>query len=329
MDINKIIISRRDFQSNDVNKNVFVSQDRLEDYDANDIYDLTVDIKGNVYLTDPVQHVVIKVSNQNEIEIFAGELGTSGNNGSSTVSRLNARFNTPKGIDCDMFGNIYIADSGNNQIRKIDMFGNVSLVAGDSDGEAGYSGGFNGKLNAPNDVVVNNDIVYIADQSNHAIRMARSNSREVYTIAGDGTPGDGKRFNSPVSLAVNKGGQIFVADRGNFKIKMISNGNVYSYAGTGVEGAISGKGNPAQFSNLKFMTSDKYNNLYVTDHNPVSGSRLLRVDSDGSSYLIKSFEEPIAGFEFNAHNQVYVAVTDVTLGLYVIGNIVIGNAVIQ
>jgi len=81
------------------------------------------DWSGNIYLSDPEKHIIIKVTEGGDVKLFAGLTGVSGTtNGNGNA----ARFNEPMGIACDRSGNIYVADTGNNQIRRIDPDRNVS-----------------------------------------------------------------------------------------------------------------------------------------------------------------------------------------------------------
>ena len=91
---------------------------------------ICTDNSGNIYVSDMDQHVILKVDEGGRISVYAGEAGTSGRNGTLTkVAALTARFNTPKGLACDASGNVYVADSGNNQVRVIHQ-GYVSHLEG-------------------------------------------------------------------------------------------------------------------------------------------------------------------------------------------------------
>jgi len=197
---------------------------------------MCADKSGNIYVADDEQHVIIKVNESGKINTLAGLAGTSGNNTAlQKVAAASARFNQPKGLACDNTGNIYVADYGNNQIRKIAQDGYVSTFAGNGATTSGLVDATLDALQAqfshPSDVAVDNSgVVYVADTDNHAIRRIWGGN--VLTIAG-GALGDGENvrasnitgvnalFSSPGALTVDAKGNIFIADTGNNKIKKI------------------------------------------------------------------------------------------------------------
>lgn len=332
---NKIVALNRGYISNTINKSIFSENSKLTEIGANDIFDICRDKNGNIYATDPVAHIVIKISSDDKVVLWAGSAGDSGSNGADVVSRENARFNNPVGIDCDEVGNVYVADAGNNQIRKIDTQGRVSLVAGSPIGDSGFVNGEEGLLNAPNDIVVQSNNVYIADTGNHAVRFIRSGVQGLYTLCGDGTPGDESgivgKLNNPVSLAISKNGIIYINDRGNFKIKKyLSDVGLRNFSGTGVRGSASGSGVPSQYLDLKFIVTEGDEAIYVVDYDQATGGRLLRVNADGVSYVVRNFAAtPVGGVCTDFAGRLFVSITDYSDQLYVIGNLIIGIAVIQ
>jgi hypothetical protein len=335
MSVNRIVALNRGYVSNQVNKSVFSSNEKLSAVGADDIFDICRDKNGNIYATDPVANIIVKISSDDKVIVWAGQAGVSGNNGNTIVKREDALFNAPVGIDCDEVGNVYVADSGNNQIRKISTEGRVSVVAGDPDGASGFTNGVAGLLNAPNDVVVQMNNIYIADTGNHAVRFIRSGVRGLSTLCGNGTSGDSTgtygQLNEPVSLSISKNGHIFINDRGNFKIKKyISDVGLRNFSGTGVRGRVSGKGVPSQYLDLQFIVTEGNEAIYVVDYDQSTGSRLLRVDAGGTAYEIKDFDgRPLGGICTDYSGKLFASITDYADELYVIGNIVIGLAVIQ
>lgn len=186
-----------------------------------------------------------------------------------------ARFSIPAGIARDTNGNLYLADSGNNTIRKITPDGFVSTLAG----LAGNSGtndgtGAGARFNSPYDVAVGGDgTVYVADANNHVIR-AISPTGVVSTLAGlAGTPGkvngagSAARFNSPRGIVVDSSNNVYVADTSNDAIRKITPAGVVStFAGTlGSPGTNDATGTSAGFNLPIGLTMDGAGNLYVAD----------------------------------------------------------------
>lgn len=176
---------------------------------------------------------------------FTTIAGKSLSSGYADGAGTEARFNNPQGLACDGAGNLYVADSGNNAIRKISPDGIVTTLAG---GQAGTADGYGtaAQFNSPTDLAVNaQGFIYISDTSNCAIREL-SPSGYVGTIAGfdhqsgaiDG-PAYQARFGRPAGVAIGSHGEIYVADigAGNGAIRMILSRRVSTLdLGTGVGG---------------------------------------------------------------------------------------------
>jgi DNA-binding beta-propeller fold protein YncE len=146
-----------------------------------------------------------------------------------------AGLNYPQGIAVDSAGNILIADSQDHRIRKVTPDGIITTVAGSSPlpGPGGFSGdggpALNAQLNYPTDVAVDRTgNLYIADSSNNRIRKV-SPDGIISTIAGNGTAGysgdcglaTSASFSFPSALAVDAGGNIYVADSGNNAVRIL------------------------------------------------------------------------------------------------------------
>lgn len=304
---------------------VFVGDEALEAVGSSAIGSVATDRSGNIYFTDFEEHAVYKVSSDGSVSLLAGLPGTSGINGTQTnVAAGDARFNAPKGITVDKSGNIYVADSGNNQIRMI--AGNrVSFVAGSATGASGNDDGVgdDATFDTPWDVSVDNSgVLWVADLGNHSVRRIKDGN--VYTYAG-GVSGDkenvlnnaGDIFNGPTSVAANKRGDVLVADAGNNKVKKIDQaGKVYLHSGSGDAGTSLGTGLTRQFTceyeGLVGIHTDA-NTSYVIDSDGAESARLLRLDANGVPSLIFEFDadtgaEGLVGVAIDRNQDIILAI---------------------
>lgn len=184
----------------------------------------------------------------------------------------NATFSEVGGVAKDSTGNVYVADSGNNAIRKISPTGVVSTLAGN--GSRGLINGIGNAatFNYPMGVAVDSTgIIYVADTGNHVIRKI-STSGVVSTFAGSGSigfingTGSNASFNTPSGLAVDRSGAVFVADKYNHAIRKITpSGVVSTFAGTGVDGFANGIGTAASFFYPSGVAVDIAGNVFVAD----------------------------------------------------------------
>jgi sugar lactone lactonase YvrE len=211
---------------------------------------------------------------------FAG----SGTNGFANGTGNSAVFSSLSQIAIDNSGNIYIADSGNHRIRKITSSGVVSTLAGS--GVAGFANGTSSvaKFWNPSGVAVDsNGNVYVADTSNHLIRKITT-SGVVSTFAGTGSSGyaDGTiaQFNTPLGLAVDTNGNVYVADQQNYRVRKITPAGVVStLAGSGINGFADGIGTAAKFSLFEHIAVDAAGNIYVADD---YNNRIRKITSTGT-----------------------------------------------
>jgi sugar lactone lactonase YvrE len=253
----------------------------------NDVMGLAVDATGNVYAADSGNHTIRRITPEGVVTTIAGLAGASG---SSDGSGSSARFSGPHGIAVDRSGNLFVADSFNSTVRRIDPSGVVTTVAGNAgeDGGIADGSGSSARFNAPLGVAVGaDDTIYVADTFNHTIRTISSEG-VVETIAGrpnepgsnDGS-GSAARFFRPYDVAVDASGIVYVADSWNHTIRRITpDGVVTTLAGLpGVMGSADGKGAAARFAFPKGIAVDLAGKVYVSD----SGNGTIRtITSDGT-----------------------------------------------
>ncbi|HZZ20828.1 MAG TPA: hypothetical protein VFE25_15750, partial [Opitutaceae bacterium] len=241
---------------------------------------------GTLYVADTGNHTVRQVTSNGSVTTFAG---SSGQKGSADGTGTSATFLYPYGVALDGSGHIYVADHGNNTIRKITTAGSVSTFAG-STGPAGSSDGTGGaaSFSGPAGVAVDGSgNVYVADSGNSSIRKI-SASGAVTTFAGssgssgssDGT-GGAARFNAPEAVAVDTAGNVYVADTNNNTIRKItSGGTVTTLAGAaGQTGSSDGPGGSARFNGPYALAVDTNGNVYVAD---LFNATIRKIDTSGN-----------------------------------------------
>lgn len=197
--------------------------------------------------------------------------GSNGGPGALDGTGPAARFNTPSGIAVDGSGNLYVADSQNNTIRKISAAGVVTTVAG-SPGVAGFQGstGADALLDYPSGVAVDGSgNLYVADTSNNSIRKINALG-QISTLLGPAftnAAGGVEFLLGPVGVAVDAAGNVYVADSGNHVVRKVSSaGVVTTLAGTvGAAGSADGLGAVARFNRPLGIAVDGGGNIYVAD----------------------------------------------------------------
>jgi len=252
-------------------------------------WDLAVDGIGNLYIADAFNHRIRRVDTSGTITTIAGtgESGFSGDNGPAVQAQLDA----PLGVAVDAAGNLYIADAGNNRIRRVDTSGTITTIAGT--GEPGFGGdsgpAVEAQLYSPYGVAVDGaGNLYVADSGNSRIRRADA-SGTITTIAGTGEPGFSgdsgaaieAQLSFPLAVAVDGTGNLYIADdRGRIR-RVDTSGSITTIAGTGSSG-FSGDHGPAVEAQLgvpREVAVDAAGNLYIAD---TTNHRIRRVDSSGT-----------------------------------------------
>ncbi len=247
---------------------------------------VTTDASGNVYIADEDNNRIRKVNALGIISTIAGtgKAGDGGDGGQDTAAELNG----PWGVAFDAAGNMYIADLYNNRIRKVNAAGIISLFAGTEaltgPGYAGDGGPATAaRLNYPSRVAFDaSGNVYIADEYNNRVRKVNA-AGIISTFAGNGTGsygGDGgpdtaAEINIPVGVAFDAAGNLYIADAGNNRIRIVNTAGIIStIAGNGT-GGYSGDGSTATAAELNGpyeVAFDGIGNMYIADN----GNNVIR-----------------------------------------------------
>ena len=259
---------------------------------------VATDAFGNYYIAsngsvnNPPESRVFKVNSSGTLTLFAGNgfQGYSGDGGPA----LQAELNYPSGVAADSFGNVYIADTNNCVIRKVDSSGTITTFAGTPNVcNFGGDGGFatSAYLSYPNGVAVDSyGNVYIADTNNFRIREVTISNGEINTVAGgynctsggaacgDGGPAIGAGVSYVYSLALDGSNNIYITDYYNYSIREFSvGGNINTVAGNGTwcgsGGAACGDGGAAtsaELSHVLAVAVDSPGNIFIADRDNYS-----------------------------------------------------------
>ncbi|MGA7236592.1 MAG: hypothetical protein WBY44_12980 [Bryobacteraceae bacterium] len=249
---------------------------------------LTFDTAGNLYVADTANHRVRKISPSGIISTAAGtgQPGFSGDGGAA----VRAQLNSPRGLTSDADGNVYIADSGNNRIRKLLPDGTLISIAGN--GNASFYGDTGpadaASLHDPHGIYsAGGGHIYIADTGNQRIRELLPDGT-ITTVAGNGGQGPGgdggaatsAQLNLPTGVTLDAAGNVYIADQGNNRVREVAtNGTISTLAGSAAYGI--GDGGPATAALLDAPYSvavDAAGNVYLSD----TGHNRVREVSNGT-----------------------------------------------
>jgi uncharacterized protein (TIGR03437 family) len=236
---------------------------------------ISIDSHGNLFLTDPGNSRVRKISPNGIITTVAGNgnAAESGDGGLAT----NAALNYPESAVADAAGNLYISDGDGNVVRKVDTNGIISTVVGTGNAGHGGDGGAASKatLNNPSGLALDgNGNLFIADSNNNRIRKVTNGI--ITTIAGNGTAGfsgDGGQatsaaLDSPSGPILDSAGNLYFADASNNRVRVIlTNGTIETVAGSG-PAAYGGDGGPAVDAELHLpleVATSPSGSLYIAD----------------------------------------------------------------
>jgi len=255
---------------------------------------VAVDPAGNAYITDKDNNIVVRVSPAGVLTVVAGT-GTAGFHGDEGPA-TQALLYRPYGVAVDHSGNIYIADEGNNRIRKVDTAGRISTLAGGGaslgDGGPATAALLSAPCHLDLDAAGN---LYVADRNNHRVRKITP-AGVISTVAGSGTAGfwgDGgaataAALDSPEGVALDELGNLYVADGRNGRVRRISsNGIIQTVAGNG-SWTSSGDGGPAASAGLSpyDIAFDAAGNMYIAEQSgrvrQVTAGGVIRTVAGGS-----------------------------------------------
>jgi hypothetical protein len=261
---------------------------------------VTLDTNGNLFVTDQTSHTLRRVTPAGIVTTLAGLAGTSGTNNGTNAT---ARFNNPHGVAVDTNGAVYVADSSSHTLRKVTPSGTnwvVTTIAGTA-GTSGTSDGTGSvaRFNTPAGICIDsNGCLFVADQYNQAIRMVTpaGTNWAVTTIAGlaglanagstDGT-GSVARFRYPMAVSPDSAGNLYVADKNNYLIRMAAPSAtgwvVRTLAGTAQSnGSTDGTGSVVRFDTPCGIAADGTGGAVICDS---YNSTIRRLAPSGTNWV--------------------------------------------
>ncbi len=289
---------------------------------------------STIYVSDTTKDVVYAISVSNgQATVIAGN-GTTPTSGGITYSgdggpATSAQLNAPKGVCVDQNGNVLISDTGNHVVRKVTLStGVITTVAGSVANPIAPSGGYSGdngpavnaQLNGPYGCAVNTSTgdLYVSDAGNYVIRKIAAvngqlTSASIITtfagngthgFSGDGGPATSSQLETPIGLAIDMAGNLYIADELNQAVRKVSasDGTINTVVGIGgpQNGGYSGDGGPATSAKLFDPTGvavDAQGNIYVSE----TGNSLVRRVA-GDTHIITPFAGIYNTFAYTGDN---------------------------
>ena len=241
---------------------------------------------GTLYVADLANETIRSVTAGGVVTTLAG---TAGSSGADDGIGSSARFTSPSSLAVDGAGNVYVADTGNNTVRKISPARAVSTFAGLARSAGSADGvGFAARFSYPSGVAVDSTgNVYVGDSGNNTLRKVTP-AASVTTLAGLAAPpgsvdgsGSAARFSIPTGVVVDGAGNVYVGDTANHTIRKISPaGAVSTFAGRAqVSGSANGSGSDARFYSPEGLAADAAGNIYVAD---TSNHTIRKITPDGT-----------------------------------------------
>jgi sugar lactone lactonase YvrE len=301
------------------------------------------DKAGNTYISSNWDHYVFKLDTAGKVSVVCG-LGYAGFSGDNGLAS-SATVNEPAGLAMDSAGNLYIADAGNNRIRRVDAkTGIITTVAGDSTPDMFGQGGYNGDdipatqalLNLPYTVAVDRQgNLFIADSGNNRIRLVDAKTELISTVAGTGTAGyngdnilaTAAEINFAITVIVDKSDNLYIADSANNRIRRVDSTTqiITTVAGDGTAG-FKGDGGPATNAEVSFpngVTEDASQNLYIVD----TGNNRVRLVSAQTKKIKTIVGTGVGGFKGDGGPATKAEITDSSGGyIDASGNLLIADS---
>jgi sugar lactone lactonase YvrE len=254
---------------------------------------IAVDASGNLFIADPPSQRVRRVDTSGIITTVAGDgnAGFLGDGGAATSARLN----DPKWVAVDQTGNLFISEDNNHRVRRVDTSGVITTVAGNGSSSVSGDGGLavDAGIGTPYGITVDgNGNLFIVDTANNVVRRVDAVTGIISTVAGTGTvgffgdggPATSAEFDGPQQIAFDPGGNLYVSDTGNQRIRKIDlTGIITTVAGTGTRG-FSGDGGQAisaELSDPSGLVFDSSGNLFMTVYHRIR--KIAAGSSTGSS----------------------------------------------
>jgi sugar lactone lactonase YvrE len=272
---------------------------------------LAIGPDGGIYIAEGNR--IREVKKDGRITTFAGT-GTAGSAGDGGRA-AQAQLNMPQGLAVDSAGNVYIADTLNNRVRRVDVDGTITTVAGAGDPTLSFPTGL---------AIGFSDTLFIADTGNNVVRHIGSDGA-IHTVAGTGEAGyrgdAGSALDAvlhaPGGLAFDGEGNLYIADTLNQRVRRVDvNGQIETVAGTGAAGYL-GDGRPATYAELNLATNpldgigqglavDSRGDIFIAD---ALNHRVRRLDVKGMISTIAQMKTPL-GMAVDPQGLVYAADAD-------------------
>jgi hypothetical protein len=247
---------------------------------------VVVDSQGDIFIADTSDNVIREVTG-GIIDTVAGDNALGAGFSGDTGRAAQAQLSSPQMVALDGRGNLYIADQGNNRIREVSGGVINTIVGNGSIGDGGPATG--AQLEMPVSLALDGSgNLYIADSGASRVRMVAATTGTITTVAGNGTaggsvtngsPATGVGLNGPFAVAVDRNGNIYIADTFEFTILEVSGGLIFNFAGNGTAG-YSGDGNAAtaaEIGNSYGIATDSTNNVYFSDSLETSTATVAHV----------------------------------------------------
>lgn len=319
--------------TNDINKNTGPGhpsppQEALASFLASP-QSVVTSSSGTVFVSDFGNNRVRRINSDGTVTTVAGDgqAGFRGDGGSATSAELSE----PSGLALDAAGDLYIADSGNNRIRKLTPAGVITTVAGNGlAGDTGDGGrAIDAQLHQPAGVAIGPDnSIYIADTGNNRVRQVTPNGI-IITVAGNGQRGfaDGlaihAELDEPTGVAA-AGGTLYIADFGNNRVRRLSSGIITTFAGNDLSGpgGDNGPAIDAQLDGPESVAVSRDGGVYIADfgHNEirlvntngiittVAGNAISGFSGDNGPATAAQIDNPV-GVAIGQDGTVYIADT--------------------